>query len=117
VDSNKVHPTSNTLNTTVYFDGVEDDIHARASEPSTHDITDDDVSGDLVLEHQHYQSPGQVFLLDSENPEIGVEIGHFQNRSDAWAVWARQFAGSGWNEKSSPVGDDFDTDDVELKRV
>jgi hypothetical protein len=108
---NGIHDTFSTLNTTVYFNGVEDDIHAQVSKTSTHENTDDDASGDLVLEHQPYSSPGHDSLANdsSESAEIGVEIGHFHNRADAWAIWARQFAGSGTNADPFPMQDDSDT--------
>lgn len=108
---NGIRDTFSTLNTTVYFNGVEDDIHAQVSETSTHENTDDNASGDLVLEHQPYSSPGHDSLANdsSESAEIGVEIGHFHNRADAWATWARQFAGSGTNADPFPMQDDSDT--------
>jgi hypothetical protein len=60
-----------------------------SGDASTQENTDDDGSGDLVLDHHHVNSPhGED---ESENDGVGVEVGHFDNRADAWAVWARQF--------------------------
>lgn len=97
-----VHQTSETFNTTVYFNGVEDDTHAYASETSTQENTDDeDASGDLVLDHEQ----------NGRGTETGVEVGHFHNRSDAWSIWARQFTGGGRTQPSSVNRYDCDDDD------
>ncbi|KAL3906897.1 MAG: hypothetical protein SGILL_009090 [Bacillariaceae sp.] len=101
--TNRSHLNS-TMNTSAYSNGMEADEQSYSSDPSTQENTDDDGSGDLVLENHHN-------TMSSSPDENGVEVGHFDNRADAWSIWARQF--------QRPTGannhrNDDDSDDASL---
>jgi hypothetical protein len=93
--------TLNSQSTGLPHDPELEESRAYFSEGSTQDNTEnDDASGDLVLEHhqheRHAVDPPAMNGTDDadqiENEEMGIEVEHFSNRADAWAVWARQFA-------------------------
>ncbi|KAL3908266.1 MAG: hypothetical protein SGARI_003140, partial [Bacillariaceae sp.] len=83
---------------------------SNEGDASTQENTDDDGSGDLVLDQRQLGD-------ESDNDEAGVEVGHFESRSDAWAIWARQFSGGTGSTpvRSRPVmnqtNHQYDSDD------
>jgi len=112
-----IDTTFSTLNTTTFSNDLElHEAPTSFSDGSTQENTENsDVSGELVLEHPRRRPPPRVrrsvdppAANEAENEdeieEMGIEVEHFDNRADAWAVWARQFAGV-------PPPDDSDEDE------
>lgn len=84
----------------------EDGAHLSERSSTEEDL---DESGDFVLDHHDDFTHGVLNCcgsLEETGEETGIEVEHFATRSDAWAIWARQFAG-GW----SPADDDDDDKD------
>jgi hypothetical protein len=73
----------------------EKDDAAMVSQGNTENISEEDLdrSGKLVLNHHQSNDERRATREDSCEESIGIEIELFSGRSDAWSVWARQFAG------------------------